>query len=71
MLWKRRQFELGDDEQDIQLDKLFLFVEKASYSCQVRRDVDTVRPRNNGCQGTNKFYLLLADFPMENKKKCL
>ena len=22
----------------------------------------TVAPRNTGCQGTNKFYLLLADF---------
>ena len=22
----------------------------------------TVKPRNTGCQGTNKFHLLLADF---------
>ena len=30
---------------------------------------DTVKPRNNGCQGTNKLHLLLADFHYSQHRK--
>ena len=35
-----------------------------SYQLSGRRteNVSTVEPRNNGCQGTTKFYLMKADF---------
>ena len=37
---------------------------------RVTRFDGSVKPRNTGCQGTNKFYLLLADFHYcQNKKK--
>ena len=35
MLWKRQYFELGDDEQDIQLEELWIFAVPATYTCQV------------------------------------
>ena len=35
-----------------------------SYQLSGRRteNVSTVEPRNNGCRGTTKFYLMKADF---------
>ena len=29
--------------------------------------LNTVKPRNNGCIGTNQFHLLLVDFPYDKE----